>query len=153
MMRVVLDTNILVSAGIAVGGDCDRIVQAVIRKSLQVLVSPGILDKYLDVLNRGKFTRYGFPPPWVRRFIEDAEQLPSDPADLPHSPDPDDRLFLGVAQRAGILVTGNLKHFPEEHWGDARVLAANAGPLADKVQALPSHTMDSSRDSVRVLGR
>ena len=97
-----------------------------------MLVSPGILDEYLDVLNRGKFTRYGFPPPWVQRLIEVAERLPSDPADLPQAPDPDDRLFLGVAQRAGILVTGNLKHFPEEHWGSARVL----GPRAFVIEAI-----------------
>lgn len=126
MIRVVLDTNILVSAGISGGGDCDRIVQAAIRRRILAVLSPGIQEEYLDVLNRSKFTRFGFPPAWVRRLLEEADHLAADPLELPVSPDPEDRLFLGVAQRAGILVTGNLKHFPREHWGDARVLSPRA---------------------------
>ncbi|MGA2079963.1 MAG: hypothetical protein ABSH53_05045 [Holophaga sp.] len=77
---------------------------------------------------RSKFTRYVFPPPWLTRFLERAELLAADPLALPDLPDPDDRLFLGVAQHAGTLVTGNLKHFPEQAWGKARVLAP--GPFA-----------------------
>ena len=126
MIQLVLDTNILVSAGITAGGDCDRIVQAVLRRDLQAVVSPGIVAEYLDVLNRSKFTRYGFPPAWVQRLLEGADRLGSDPPELPSAPDPEDRIFLGVAQQAGILVTANLKHFPEKHWGSARVLSPRA---------------------------
>ncbi len=32
-------------------------------------------------------------------------------------------LDTNVLVSASILVTGNLKHFPEQLWGDARVLA------------------------------
>jgi putative PIN family toxin of toxin-antitoxin system len=123
MIRVVLDTNILVSAGITSGGDCDQIVQSALRGRVRPVVSPGIIDEYLDVLKCSKFTRYVFPPPWVQRLLSLAEQLPADPVNLPWSPDPEDRIFLGVAQEAGRLVTGNLKHFPRESWGSARVLS------------------------------
>jgi uncharacterized protein len=126
VIRVVLDTNILVSAGISAGGDCDRLVRAVLRGQVQAVVSPGIVEEYLDVLNRGKFTRCGFPPVWVRRLLELAERLASDPVDLPESPDSGDRLFLAMGQWAGILVTGNLRHFPEQHRGGARVLSPRA---------------------------
>jgi len=126
MIQVVLDTNILVSAGITAGGDCDRIVQAVLRRDLQTVVCPGIIAEYVDVLNRCKFTQYGFPPAWLHRLLEMSEGLGSDPLDLPSAPDPEDRIFLGMAQLAGILVTGNLKHFPEKHWGKARVLSPRA---------------------------
>ena len=39
-------------------------------------------------------------------------------------PDPDDLMFLEVAVIAGdrVVVTGNLRHFPEESRGDVRVL-------------------------------
>ncbi len=123
MIRIVLDTNILVSAGISAGGDCDRIVQAALRGEIRLVVCPNMVDEYLDVLHRSKFTRYGFPPAWVRQLLSDAEQLPADPLELPEAPDPEDRIFLGVAQAVGLLVTGNLKHFPKEHWGAARVLS------------------------------
>jgi putative PIN family toxin of toxin-antitoxin system len=126
MIRVVLDTNVLVSAGISAGGDCDQIVRAALRQALRAVVCPGIAAEYLDVLNRSKFTRYAFPPAWVQRFLALADTLPADPADLPDSPDPEDRLFLGVAQSAGILVAGNLKHFPKANWGAARVLSPRA---------------------------
>ncbi len=123
MTRVVLDTNILVSAGISAGGDFDQIVQAVLQGRIQVVVSPGIMEEYLDVLHRSKFTRYGFPPAWVRHLLSTADHLAADPVNLPRAPDPEDRVFLGVAQQVGILVTGNMKHFPQENWGSARVLS------------------------------
>jgi putative PIN family toxin of toxin-antitoxin system len=126
MIRIVLDTNILVSAGISAGGDCDQIVQAALRGELRLVVCPSMVDEYLDVLHRSKFTRYRFPPAWVRQLLGDAEWLASDPVDLPEAPDPEDRIFLGVAQKVGLLVTGNLKHFPIEHWGAARVLSPRA---------------------------
>ena len=126
MIRVVLDTNILVSAGISEGGDCDQIVQAALRGEFRLVVCPGIVDEYLDVLHRSKFTRYGFPPAWVRQLLMTAEQLPTDPAKLPEALDPEDRIFLGLAQDAGLLVTGNLKHFPTENWGTAKVLSPRA---------------------------
>ncbi|MDP1830551.1 MAG: putative toxin-antitoxin system toxin component, PIN family [Geothrix sp.] len=126
MIRVVLDTNILVSAAISAGGDCDQIVQAALRGAIRIVVSPGILDEHLDVLHRSKFTRYGFPPAWVQHLLSCAEQLPADPMELPEAPDPEDRVFLGVAQQVGLLVTGNLKHFPREIWGGANVMSPKA---------------------------
>lgn len=126
MMRVVLDTNILVSAGISAGGDCDQIIQAALRGEIQLVVSPGIVEEYLDVLHRSKFTRYDFPPAWVRQLLDGADHLPADPVDLPRAPDPEDQVFLGVAQEIGLLVTGNLKHFPMENWGTAKVLSPRA---------------------------
>jgi predicted nucleic acid-binding protein len=125
MIRAVLDTNILVSAGITAGGDCDRIVQAALRGVFRIAVCPGIVDEYLDVLARSKFTRYGFPPPWVGKLLAGAERL-SDPIELPPGPDPEDRIFLATAQTTGLLVTGNLRDFPEANRGTAEVLAPSA---------------------------
>ena len=126
MTRVILDTNILVSAGITADGDCARILQAALRGEFRIRVCPSVVAEYLDVLNRSKFTRYGFPPPWVRRLLVLADQLPVDPEDLPEGPDPDDRVFLALAQAGGILVTGNLKHFPEPLRGNAEVMSPGA---------------------------
>lgn len=126
MILVVLDTNILVSAGISAGGDCDCILQAALRGEIHLLVSPGIVDEYLDVLHRSKFTRYDFPPAWLQRLIQTVKHLPSDPLDLPEIPDPEDALFLAVARQAGVLVTGNLKHFPEESRAGVRVITPRA---------------------------
>jgi predicted nucleic acid-binding protein len=45
MIHAVLDTNILVSAGITPGGYCDRIIQAALRNRFRAVVSPGIMDE------------------------------------------------------------------------------------------------------------
>jgi hypothetical protein len=49
--------------------------------------------------------------------------MAADPLELPDAPDPEDRIFLGVAQEVGLLVTGNLKDFPMASRGRARVLS------------------------------
>ncbi len=126
MNRAVLDTNILVSAGITAGGNCDRVVQMALKKELGLVVSPGILGEYWDVLHRSRFTRYGFPPSWFRRLLALAECLAADPLELPDLPDPDDRLFLGVARHTGLLITGNIKHFPPGRRGEVQVLTHEA---------------------------
>lgn len=112
---VVLDTNILVSAGLTQGPPA-HLVERTLRRELALIVCPGILREYLEVLHRPKFHSAGFPPAWLDRLLSLAARLPMDPPtwSLP-LPDPKDAVFLGAARAAGaVLVTGNLKHFPPE---------------------------------------
>ncbi len=66
-----------------------------------------------------KFSRCGFPPAWVESPIEGSLRLPDPdawPRRLPdlQIPGPKDAPRLALAHAAGAwLVTGNLKHFPE----------------------------------------
>ncbi len=117
MNRAVLDTNILVSAGITAGGNCDRVVQMVLERNWRWWFRRGSSKRYWDVLHRSRFTRYRFPPGWFRRPLAVAECLAGDPLELPDLPDPDDRLLLGVARPTGLLITGNIKHFPPRKTG------------------------------------
>ncbi len=115
MRLVVLDTNIIVSAGIKPGGAPAEIVMDwVLDGQVQAVTSPWIVGEYREVVQRAKFRRYGFPPRWLEFLIEESLRMP-DPAAWPHlSPDPKDGPFLALAHAAGAwLVTGNLKHFPE----------------------------------------
>lgn len=63
-------------------------------------------------------------------------------------PDPDDRHVLAAAIRsqAGVIVTYNVKDFPED-------LAAGCKPQVDDVGAHPAANHGSSRRSNRVHGR
>jgi putative PIN family toxin of toxin-antitoxin system len=115
MRLIVLDTNVLVSAGIKPGGSPATLVMDwVLEGQLQVVTSPWIVGEYREVVRRAKFSRYGFPPLWLEFLIEESLRLPN-PAPWPHpAPDPKDAPFLALAHAAGAwLVTGNLKHFPE----------------------------------------
>ena len=112
---LVLDTNVLVSAGIHLGGPPGLLVQAVLLRELALFTCPGVVAEYWDVLARRKFARLDFPPPWFRPLLEQAHQQTTDPDPWPLAgPDPDDLVFLALAKRTGAaLVTGNLADFPE----------------------------------------
>ncbi len=114
MRLVVLDTNVVVSAAINAESAPARIVMDwVLDKQVQLVLSPEVEREYMAVIAREKFSRYGFPPFWLGRLMGLSLRL-SDPAPWPVVlPDQKDAPFLALARAAGAwLVTGNLKHFP-----------------------------------------
>jgi len=116
MRLIVLDTNVIVSAGIQSGGAPARLLMDwVLVGQVQVVTCPWIAAEYREVIRRPKFHRYGFPPLWVEFLLDESLHLP-DPAPWPHPvPDPKDAPFLALAHASGAwLVTGNLRHFPED---------------------------------------
>jgi putative PIN family toxin of toxin-antitoxin system len=115
MRLAVLDTNVLVSAGIKPGSAPAKLVMDwVLEGQIQVVTSPWVIGEYREVVQRAKFHRYGFPPHWLEFLIEESLRLPDPAAWTRRGPDPKDMPFLGLAHVAGAwLVTGNLKHFPK----------------------------------------
>ena len=114
MRLAVLDTNVIVSAGIRPGGaPATLLMDWVLEGQVQIVTSPWVVGEYREVVRRAKFKRYGFPPSWLEFLIEESLRLP-DPAPWgKRGPDPKDMPFLALAHVAGAwLVTGNLKHFP-----------------------------------------
>ena len=116
MRLAVLDTNIIVSAGIRPEGAPAKLVMDWVLDGLvQLVTSPLIVEEYRTIVERPKFRRFGFPPLWLEFLIEESMRLP-DPVRWPHAgPDPKDMPFIALAHSAGAwLVTGNLRHFPGE---------------------------------------
>jgi uncharacterized protein len=111
----VLDTNVLVSAGInRTGAPARLIMDWVFEGQMQLATSPWVVKEYRAVVRREKFFRYGFPPPWLEPLMAESLFLP-DPAWRPQPvPGPKDAPFLALAHACGAwLVTGNLRHFPQ----------------------------------------
>jgi len=125
MRLTVLDTNVVVSAGIQPAGAPARLMMDWVLEGLvQVVVSSVIVDEYRRVVRRAKFARYGFPPSWLEFVLDEALLLPDPPAWPFALPDPMDAPFLALARQAGAwLVSGNLRHFPPAACADVRVLA------------------------------
>ena len=125
MRLAVLDTNVIVSAGIKPGSaPATLVMDWVLDGQLQVVTSPWIIREYREVVRRPKFQRYGFPPQWLEFVIDESLQLPDSTAWEEQGPDPNDLPFLALAKVAGAwLVTGNLKHFPETFRGGVTVLS------------------------------
>lgn len=126
MRLVVLDTNVLVSAGIKPSSPPATLVMDwVLEGQLQVVTSPRIVGEYREVIRRPKFSRYGFPPQWLEFLIDESLRPPDPATSKERGPDPNDLPFLALARMAGAwLVTGNLKHFPQTFREGVTVLSS-----------------------------
>jgi putative PIN family toxin of toxin-antitoxin system len=125
MRLIVLDTNVIVSAGInPVGAPAKIVADLALRGMIHLVTSPRVAAEYREVVRRAKFHRHGFLPLWLEFLIEESMRLP-DPALWPYPcPDPKDTPFIALAHAAGAwLVTGNLKHFPEPMRNGVTVLS------------------------------
>jgi uncharacterized protein len=125
MRLAVLDTNVVISAGIKPEGAPARLMMDwVLEGQVQVVTCPSVVSEYREVVRRATFFRYGFPPLWLEFLIDESLHLP-DPEVWPLvGPDPKDLPFLALAHAAGAwLVTGNLKHFPQALRGGVTVLS------------------------------
>lgn len=113
-MKIVLDTNVLVSGLLSPYGAPADVLRMVIGGAVTLCVDPRILVEYEHVLAR---PRFGFARDAVDALVgfiaTEGEHVVAAPWREP-LPDPDDVPFLEVAVAGGAacLVTGNLAHFP-----------------------------------------
>jgi|ERR1700694_5241960 len=115
MIRVVLDTNIVVSAMLRTGGFPEAALSLAVNRILQLCISEPILAEYQEVLNRSKL---GIDPQKAATAlarIREAGLLVSPCVPVKACTDPDDNIFLECAEaaEANFLVTGNTAHFPD----------------------------------------
>jgi len=115
-LRIVLDTNVLVSGLLSPFGSPGEIVRMVSAGAIRLCVDARLLTEYEQVLLR---PRFGFDPAAVAALIDYIDVTSDKVASAPlgvRLPDPDDEAFLEVAVASGAeyLVTGNLAHFPCE---------------------------------------
>ncbi|GAB4359661.1 MAG: putative toxin-antitoxin system toxin component, PIN family [Bryobacter sp.] len=114
-MRVVLDTNVLISAVWKPGGLEAQVVEHAWRGSFSLAVSEAVMAEYAEVLGRKKFAQkqVAIQQLW-QKLQKHAEMFQT--ADTLHiSKDKDDNRMLecALAAQAAYLVTGNLKDYPE----------------------------------------
>jgi len=122
-MRVVIDTNVMVSGVLNPHGPPGRIVNALLSETVTVLHDDRILSEYREVLLRPTFRFPLADVDVLLDFVESAgEHVSAQPLSLV-LPDPNDLPFLEVATsgRADALITGNIKHFRPRR-GQHRVL-------------------------------
>jgi putative PIN family toxin of toxin-antitoxin system len=111
--RIVLDTNVLVSAFLKPSGHPGTVLRHIRSASLILLLDERILLEYREVLRRPEF---GFNPGLVDETMAYFDRFGEFVAATPLAlaiPDPDDLPFLEVALsgKADALVTGNKKDF------------------------------------------
>ena len=113
-MRVVIDTNVLVSGMLSGASPPAQILQFVLQGNLTLLIDGRIAAEYDEVTARA---RLGFDPVERQAFLQTlyaiAEPVVASPIKA-RLPDPDDHMFLEVAVggKANALIAGNVRHFP-----------------------------------------
>ncbi len=124
-MRVVLDTNILVSACWKPAGLESHVAHLAASGTIIACVSSDILAEYRDVLSRPKLSALHLPASELLASLERAALHVEVSGRIAVSGDDDDNRFLECAEaaKADYLITGNLRHYPAE-WGRTRIVNA-----------------------------
>lgn len=123
-MRIVLDTNVLVSGLLNSKGNPATILSLALRGAVKVCYDGRILAEYAEVLARPHFK---FDPQRTRDVLGklEADGVSVSPSQAALGlPDRDDEPFLAVALAApaDYLVTGNTADYPADKCRGARVV-------------------------------
>ena len=114
-MRVVIDTNVIVSALLSPQGKPAAILEMFFNEKVQIYYSINILAEYMDVMSRPTLN---INPEKAKRFfliLKDTGISMEPAASISPMPDEDDRIFYDTARQSdAILITGNSKHYPAE---------------------------------------
>lgn len=125
MIRVVLDTNIVVSALLSPAGPPAQVFVLVLGGSIQLCISGSVYAEYEEVLRRPKLSRDAGTIGDALHAIRDLGIWVKPAQTIRACPDKDDNIFLECAEAAcaDFVVTGNIRHFPS-CWGNTRVVTA-----------------------------
>ncbi len=110
MLRVVLDTNVLVSSVITLGKPRE-LLGIIARREATLLLSKEILNEFMKVMKRRKFTEF-VTEEQVKRFVESIERITEfvEPeSDLEVVEDLKDDIIINTAidGRADLIVSGD----------------------------------------------
>ena len=124
-MRVVADTNVIVSGLLNPYGIPAEILRLLLAGELIPVYDSRIISEYREVLYRPKFK---FNIESINVLVKEIEEIGSLvlPVSIKSSlPDPDDNIFLeaAIAGDAKIIITGNKSHFPKKLFSGIHVFS------------------------------
>jgi putative PIN family toxin of toxin-antitoxin system len=124
-LRLVLDTNILVSSALNPDGLQRTVLRLAITAPARLYVSAPILKEFRDVLWRPQLgIRKGLRQQMLQ-LVEDRSRIVTPRRHLAITRDPADNIFVECAEaaEADYLVTGNLRHFPRS-WRKTKIITS-----------------------------
>jgi putative PIN family toxin of toxin-antitoxin system len=117
-MKIVLDTNVFVSALLTPYGNSAKVLNLILSDIIKLVYDNDVLSEYINVSHRKKFK---IDLNYVSILIDFIQYESIFTLTVPCShnkafTDPDDRKFYDLlkSSNANYLVTGNLRHFPKE---------------------------------------
>jgi putative PIN family toxin of toxin-antitoxin system len=127
MLKVVIDTNVLVSALLKPDSVPELILSLILEGELVLCLSEPIVTEYEEVLRREKFKKLNHKK--VRELLSCLTSGAKWVSPKIHlqvtKTDPEDNKFLECAHEAeaDFLITGNIKHFPPEKFKGTIILS------------------------------
>jgi putative PIN family toxin of toxin-antitoxin system len=122
-LRLVIDTNVLVSAAIKPAGLQRTVLLIAISRPARLYLSNPIFEEYREVLARPELRIRKGLRLQLLQLIENHGHTVVPTRHFEATADPADNMFLECADaaRADYLVTGNQKHFPR-FWKQTKVV-------------------------------
>ena len=124
-LRLVIDTNIVVSAALKPDGLQRTVLLLAIIKPARLYFSDAILNEYQAVLSRPEFQiRKGLRRQLLDLLSKRAHFVnPARRIQVANDPEDDKSIECADAARADYLVTGNVRHFPR-FWKNTKVVTS-----------------------------
>jgi len=124
-VRLVIDTNVLISAAIHPAGLQRTVLLLAVTKPARLYVSRSILEEYADVLARPELRIRKGLRQQLLQLLKNQSYTVEPSRRLEVAKDTDDNIFLECADaaRADYLVTGNQKHFPT-FWKKTKIITS-----------------------------
>ena len=124
-LRLVVDTNIVISAALRPDGLQRTLLLLALTKPARLYVSAPVLAEYHDVLSRPELKIRRGLQRQLLDLIADRARLVAPSRSLEVTSDPDDNIFVECADaaRADYLVTGNPRHFPR-FWKTTKIITS-----------------------------
>jgi putative PIN family toxin of toxin-antitoxin system len=124
-LRLVIDTNILVSAALKPEGLQRTVLVLAMTRPARLYISQSILEEYREVLARREFKIHRGLRQQLLQLIKNRAQLVDPVRGLQLTKDPDDNKFMECADaaRADYLITGNQRHFPR-FWKKTKIITS-----------------------------
>ena len=123
-LRLVVDTNVLVSAALKPDSLQRTTLLLAITKPGRLYISTPVLEEYAEVLTRPELSIRKGLRLQLLQLIRNRGHLVTPSRHIEVTSDPDDNIFVECADatRADFLITGNRKNFPA-YWKNTKIVA------------------------------
>lgn len=154
MQKIILDTNVVVSALISNSIPTKILYDLALPRKVEICLSEEVFAEYVEVLNREKFAKFA-------NFKSNAEivlsklreistfYIPINVIDVLGDPDDNKFLELAAVSRADFLTTGNTLDFTLAQFGSTKIMTPreywdNFAPVANEIDPDKKKNPDDS---------